>query len=271
MRAACIQMRSGIDPVVNFEAASALIREAAKDGATLIATPEMTGLLQRRPNAFWDAVKSENDDPLIEKFSILSKALGVTLLVGSLAVKTAEKRAANRSFVFGPAGSLLATYDKIHLFDVDLGRGQKWQESAIYDAGDRAVIVEIPGAKLGLTICYDVRFAGLYRALAQGCAQIISVPAAFTVPTGQAHWETLLRARAIETGSYILAPAQGGAHEDGRTTWGRSMIVDPWGEVLACRDNDTPGIIYADLDLDKVEAARRKVPAWGLNKGFAAP
>jgi len=268
MRVACIQMRSGTHPDANFEAARLLIEKAADNGATLIATPEMTGLLQRRPNAFWDAVKFPEDDPLIEKFASLSKRLGVTLLVGSLAVKTAERRAANRSFLFDSSGNLTATYDKIHLFDVDLGRGQKWQESALYDAGDEAVLADIPGAQIGLTICYDVRFAALYRRLAQSGAQIIAVPAAFTAPTGQAHWEVLLRARAIETGSFILAPAQGGLHEDGRTTWGRSMIIGPWGDVLAACDNDTPGIILADLDLADVDAARAKIPAWGLGTAF---
>lgn len=264
-------MRSGIDPDANFEAARALVVQAAKQGASLIATPEMTGLLQRRPNAFWNSVKSQNEDLLVSKFSNLANDLGVTLLVGSLAIRTGEKRAANRSFLFGRDGRLIATYDKIHLFDVNLGRGQKWQESAMYDGGKTAVLSDIDGAKLGLTICYDVRFAGLYRKLAQAGAQIIAVPAAFTVTTGQAHWETLLRARAIETGSFILAPAQGGPHEDGRTTWGRSMIVGPWGDIIAVRDNDTPGIVIADIDLTDADTARAKVPAWGLNAEISGP
>ncbi len=271
MRAACIQMRSGTDPAANFDVASALICRAAADGASLVATPEMTGLLQRRPNAFWDAVKTPEDDPLIAGFSALAKSLGITLLIGSLAVKIAERRAANRSYVFGPDGSTIAQYDKIHLFDVNLGKGQKWQESAIYDAGSRAVTADVDGAKLGLTICYDLRFAALYRALAQSGAQIIAVPAAFTVPTGKAHWETLLRARAIETGSFILAPAQGGKHEDGRVTWGRSMIVGPWGDVMAAAHHDNPGIIQADLDMAEIEAARAKVPAWNLTTKFTGP
>ena len=264
-------MQSGVDPAANFESARALIVQAAEQGATLIATPEMTGLLQRRPNAFWSVVKRQGEDPLIEGFSSLSRDLGVNLLVGSLAVETGDKRAANRSFLFGSDGELIATYDKIHLFDVNLGRGQKWQESAIYDAGEKAVLADIGWAKIGLTICYDLRFSGLYRRLAQAGAQIISVPAAFTAQTGKAHWETLLRARAIETGSFILAPGQGGVHEDGRTTWGHSMIVGPWGDVLALRDNDTPGIIIADLNLSDVEEARTKVPAWGFNDDFTGP
>lgn len=271
MRAACIQMCSGIDPAANFDAASALIRAAAAGGATLIATPEMTGLLQRRPNAFFKTVKTQSEEPLIAGFAGLAKELGITLLIGSLAVQTGERRAANRSFLFGPSGDLLTVYDKIHLFDVNLGKGETWHESAIYDRGDRAVMADINGAKLGLTICYDLRFGHLYRSLAAAGAQIIAAPAAFTRPTGQAHWETLLRARAIETGSYILAPAQVGVHEDGRETWGHSMIVGPWGEVVSVREHDTPGIIFADLDMACVDAARAKVPAWSLSTDFAGP
>lgn len=271
MRVACIQMRSGTDPAANFKAAAGLIRDAARGGAKLIATPEMTGLLQRRPNAFWDAVKTQNNDPLIAGFSALANELGVTLLIGSLAVKTGEKRAANRAFLFAPDGDLTATYDKIHLFDVNLGEGQVWKESAIYDDGEAAMLADIAGVKLGLTICYDLRFPHLYRALAQSGAQIIAVPAAFTVPTGAAHWEILLRARAIETGSYIMAPAQGGVHEDGRETWGHSMIVNPWGAVIALRENDTPGVLFADLDLAQIDAARAKIPAWSFNQTYESP
>lgn len=271
MKAACIQMQSGIDPQANLRAASALIRKAAEQGATLIATPEMTGLLQRQPRLFWDAVKTPENDPLIPAFAALAAELGVTLLIGSLAVKTGEKRAANRAYLFGADGAIIDTYDKIHLFDVELGRGQSWKESAIYDGGSRAVLADTPEVKLGLTICYDVRFPALYNALAKSGAQLIAVPAAFTVPTGQAHWETLLRARAIETGSFILAPAQSGAHEDGRTTWGHSMIINPWGEIIAEQTHDGEGVIMADIDLSEVDAARAKVPAWSLDTPFKTP
>jgi len=271
MRLACIQMRSGIDPHANLSEASRLIREAAEQGATLIATPEMTGLLQRRPKAFLATVKSEAEDPLIPAFAHLAAELGVTLLIGSLATKVSEGRAVNRAFLFGTDGAILASYDKIHLFDVDLGRGQKWQESALYDSGNKAVLTDIDAAKLGLTICYDVRFPPLYKSLAQAGAQIIAVPAAFTKMTGQAHWETLLRARAIETGCFVMAPAQGGLHEDGRETWGHSMIIDPWGEIIAELPHGEPSILLADIDLSEVEAARAKIPAWNLNKTFVAP
>ncbi len=258
-------MRSGVDPAANLAAAETLIREAAAGGATFIATPEMTGLLQRKPKLFWDRVKTENDDPLIPAFAGLAKALGITLLIGSLAVKVGEGRAANRSFLFGPDGKILVRYDKIHMFDVTVSRTETWRESAIYEAGSQPQIIDTPVAKLGLSICYDVRFAELYRHYGREGVQIITVPAAFTVPTGQAHWETLLRARAIETGAFIIAPAQGGAHEDGRTTYGHSMIIDPWGKIIAALDHDEPGILTAEVDLDEVDAARAKIPAWSLD------
>lgn len=271
MKVACIQMCSGADPAANLVAASALIREAAAGGAKLIATPEMTGLLQRKSKLFWQAVKTEADDPLIPAFSALARELKVTLLIGSLAVKTGAARAANRSFLFGPDGELITTYDKIHLFDVDLGRGDTWKESALYDGGDRAVLARTQEANIGLTICYDVRFASLYRVLAQAGAQIIAVPAAFTRPTGEAHWEALIRARGIETGSFIMAPAQVGEHEDGRKTWGQSLIIDPWGCVLAKAGTDAPAIISAQIDLDDCQTARQKIPAWNLEAPFKPP
>lgn len=261
---AAIQMRSGADPAVNMAAAEALIREAAAGGATLIATPEMTGLLQRKPKLFWDVVKTEDEDPLIPAFAALAKELGITLLIGSLAVKVGQGRAANRSYLFGPDGKTLARYDKMHMFDVTVSRTETWRESAIYEAGTSPHIVETPAAKLGLSICYDLRFAELYRHYGRQGAQIITVPAAFTVPTGQAHWEVLLRARAIETGAFIIAPAQGGAHEDGRTTYGHAIIIDPWGAVVAQLGDDEPGVLMAKIDLSEVDAARAKIPAWSL-------
>ena len=271
MRVACLQMRSGVIPQDNFEVMSAYVRKAAAQGASFIATPEMTGLLQRKPKLFWEAVKSQDQDSLIPAYGALAAELGVTLLIGSHAVKVGDKRAGNRAFVFGPDGALIASYDKIHLFDVDLGRGNSWRESALFDAGARAVTAQVGGATLGLSICYDVRFAHLYTALARSGAQIIAVPAAFTVPTGQAHWEVLLRARAIETGSFILAPAQSGDHDDGRSTYGHSMIINPWGEIIAEREEDGAGLIFADLDLEEVTRARAKIPAWSLDKDYKAP
>ncbi len=261
MRIALIQMRSGTDIAANLEDAARRIREAAGQGAEFIATPETTHLVQKDPARLFDVLQHPDDDPALPFFAKLARELGITLLIGSLALRTTGQRAVNRSHLFGPDGQLVAAYDKAHMFDVGLGQGETYSESTNYDAGDRVILSDIPGAKLGLTICYDLRFPYLYRRLAQAGAQIITVPSAFTRPTGKAHWEILLRARAIETGSYILAPAQGGLHEDGRKTWGHSMVVDPWGEVVASLDHDEPGILAADLDLSKVETARARIPS----------
>lgn len=271
IRAAIIQMRSGVDPQANIEAASVLIRAAASDGATLIATPEMTGFLQRKPNDLWATIQSQDNDICVKAFSALAAELGVHLLIGSLAILTGEKRAANRSFVFGPDGGLISTYDKIHMFDVSVSRRETWRESAIYDAGKKMVMADIGEAVLGLTVCYDLRFSKLYRLYAQAGAQIISVPSAFTVPTGRAHWASLLKARAIESASYILAPNQGGLHEDGRSTWGHSEIVGPWGEVVARLAHNEPGFACADLDMEAVATARAKIPAWNTDADFENP
>jgi len=255
-------MRSTADPAVNLAAASELIREAAAGDAEFIATPEMTGLLQRKPKLFWELVNTQDTEPQIDAFGALAAELGITLLIGSLAIKTGEGRAANRSFLFGPDGALLSTYDKMHMFDVTVSRKETWRESAIYDAGKFPAPVDTLAGKLGLSICYDVRFAELYRFYARQNVQIITLPAAFTVPTGQAHWHVLLRARAIETGAFIIAPAQGGAHDDGRTTFGHSLIINPWGEIVAELGHDKPGVLIADIDLSEVAAARAKIPAW---------
>ncbi len=268
MRAACIQLRSGADIEANIEEASALIREASDKGATFIATPEMTHILQRSPNKLFAVIQPEDSDAGVKAFSTLAAELSIDLLIGSMAIQTGERRAANRSFLFGPDGALKARYDKIHLFDVTLSRKETWKESNVYDGGQASSLTNIGSAKLGLTICYDLRFAHLYRQYGQRGAEIIAVPAAFTRPTGEAHWHTLLRARAIETGSFIIAPAQGGDHEDGRTTFGHSLMVNPWGEIIAERDNDTPGILLADINLSEVEEARRKIPAWNHSPDF---
>jgi predicted amidohydrolase len=192
--------------------------------------------------------------------------------MGSGPIATGDGKVFNRSFFFDPDGKIIARYDKINLFDVTLGGTENYRESDTVQGGGQAVVVDGPmGAKLGLTICYDVRFAPLYASLARAGAEIIAVPAAFTVPTGQAHWEILLRARAIETGSFVIAPAQGGHHEDGRATWGHSMIIDPWGKVLAQLEDDEPGFIVADLNLDEVAAARAKIPAWQGGREFKTP
>lgn len=258
---ALIQMRSGIDPQRNLEDAAVLIRQAAADGARLVATPETTHLVQKNANQAFAVMQTQDEDPAIGFFSALANELDIDLLIGSLAIRIGERKAANRSFLFGPDGALKATYDKAHMFDVGLGQGETYLESANYQAGEELVVTEAGGIKLGLSICYDLRFAYLYRALAQAGARVLIVPAAFTRPTGRAHWEVLLRARAIETGSFILAPAQGGLHEDGRRTWGHSMVVGPWGEIIAQLDHDEPGILSARLDMRKSDEARRRVPA----------
>ena len=261
MRCALIQMRSGIDPQANIDTACEMIRRAAQEGADFIATPETTHLVQKDADKAFEVMKTEAEEPAIDIFAALAKALGITLLIGSLAIRVGERKAANRSFLFGADGQILARYDKAHMFDVGLGQGETYRESTNYQAGETLSVTDLGEAKLGLSICYDVRFAYLYRMLAKAGAQIISVPAAFTRPTGRAHWEVLLRARAIETGSYVIAPAQGGLHEDGRKTWGHSMIVGPWGEIVAQLEHSEPAILHADLDMRKVEEARRRIPA----------
>ncbi|MEP3072231.1 carbon-nitrogen hydrolase family protein [Maricaulis sp.] len=268
---ALVQMRSGIDPEANIKDAIRLIRDAAATGAQLVATPETTHLVQKNAAEAFKVLHAPETEPALPAFSALARELGITLLIGSLAVRTPDGRAANRSFLFGPDGALLATYDKAHMFDVGLGKGETYRESDNYAPGDRLVVADTAGARLGLSICYDVRFAYLYRRLAKAGAQILTVPAAFTRPTGRAHWEVLLRARAIETGSYVIAPAQSGLHEDGRKTWGHSMIIGPWGEVVAVRKDAEPGVLSARIDLDKVAEARRRIPALEHDRDLTGP
>ncbi|GGY39661.1 carbon-nitrogen hydrolase family protein [Parvularcula lutaonensis] len=266
MRAAVIQMRSGIDRSRNLEDAEKLIREAAEDGAQLILTPEMTTLLDRNRDRLMASLIEPRPDEE-DFFAELSREVGATLIIGSVPV-LGQQKVANRSMVFSE-GRKIATYDKIHLFDVDLDTGESWRESNLYQEGKEAVLVEGIGAKVGLSICYDLRFPHLYRRLAQAGAEVLTVPAAFTVPTGEAHWEVLLRARAIETGSFVLAAAQGGEHEDGRHTFGHSMIVDPWGSVLDKLSHDSPGVAMADLDLAKVRDVRSRIPSLVLERSPA--
>ena len=270
MKIAAIQMRSGVDIGANLTAAETLIRRAAKEGARFIATPEMTHILQRSPKRLFASIASEENDLGVAHFRALAKELGIDLLIGSLAIKTGPQRAANRSFLCGADGVIKARYDKIHLFDVTVSREETWKESNVYDRGDKAVMANIEGAKLGLSICYDLRFPALYRHYGQSGADIIAVPAAFTRPTGEAHWESLLRARAIETGSFVMAPAQGGTHEDGRTTYGHSRIIGPWGDIRAHLTHDEPGYICTEIDLAEVQEARRRIPAWNHNPDYSA-
>jgi predicted amidohydrolase len=262
-------MRSGTGPEANIAAASAMIRAAAGQGAAFIATPEMTNLLDIRPGMARAKVRREAEDESLPKLRALAAELGVTLLIGSLAIALdEEERFANRSFLIGPDGAILARYDKIHMFDVEVGDGQTYRESRAYRPGEAAVLAGTPFARLGLTICYDVRFPHLYRRLAQAGAEILTIPAAFTRVTGEAHWHVLVRARAIETGSFVIAPAQGGKHEDGRETFGHSLIVSPWGEVLVEADGAEPGIILADIDLGDVAKARGRIPSLGNERAF---
>jgi predicted amidohydrolase len=264
-------MRSGRDPVTNTHDALALIGEAAGAGAALIATPEMTNLVERDPERLLASVVPEADDPSLRAFRNAAREHGRWLLIGSLALAGAVPgRAVNRSFLLAPDGTIAARYDKLHLFDVDLPGRESYRESATYDAGKEAVAVEAAGLSLGLSICYDLRFPALYRALAEDGAQVLTVPAAFTRRTGEAHWHVLLRARAIETGSFVLAPAQGGKHEDGRSTFGHSLIVSPWGEVLA-EGGTEPGIVTAEIDPGAVEAARTSIPSLAHSRPFDGP
>ncbi|HAW57161.1 MULTISPECIES: carbon-nitrogen hydrolase family protein [unclassified Hyphomonas] len=264
VRVACVQMRSGVEIAPNIVAASDLIRDAAGQGAQLVATPEMTNLLDIRPGKARPKIAPEADDQTLGAMRGLAAELGIWMLIGSIAVTLAgEDRLANRSVLIAPDGSVRARYDKIHMFDVEVGDGQSYRESRAYRPGERAVLAETEFGKLGMTICYDVRFPHLYRKLAQAGAGILTIPAAFTRVTGKAHWHVLVRARAIETGSFVIAPAQGGKHEDGRETFGHSLIVSPWGEVLAEKADAEPGVILADLDLDAVAKARRRIPSLG--------
>ncbi len=260
IKAACVQLNSGPEIAGSLAAAEAFIREAAASGAQFIATPENTCHVRWPLELNLESAPSQDEHPGVALFSDLAAELGVWLLIGSLVVKLSDGRLANRSFLFSDNGALVATYDKIHMFDVQVSSGEVYEESATVRPGGKAVVADAGFAKLGLSICYDVRFPHLYRDLAKAGAEMLMVPAAFTVATGKAHWETLLRARAIETGSFVVAPGQVGEHENGRKTWGHSMIVNPWGEVIA-QASDKSGVILADLNLSLVSRARKTIPA----------
>ena len=269
-KVACVQLNAARDIAPNIATASALIREAKAKGAQFILTPENTGMIEPKRPMMLEKARSESEHPGIPAFGALAAELGVWLLIGSLQIKLDAATCANRSFLFDDKGRVAARYDKIHMFDVDLKAGESYRESATFRPGDRAVTAETPWGVVGLTVCYDVRFAHLYRALAQAGACFLTVPAAFTVPTGKAHWHTLLRARAIETGSYVFAPAQCGEHAEGRKTYGHSLIVSPWGEVLA-DGGEEPGVIYADVDPAKVGEVRAMIPALRHDRKFTGP
>ena len=269
-KVALVQMTSDREVEPNIETASRMIREARGAGAELILTPENTSMIEPHRKLILEKAKEESDHPAIPAFRALAAETGAWLLIGSLTIKLDEVSCANRCYLFSPAGEIVARYDKIHMFDVDLAGGESYRESATFRPGNRAVVADLPFGRLGLTICYDLRFPYLYRALAQAGASFLSVPAAFTVPTGRAHWHVLLRARAIETGCFVLAPAQCGTHAEGRRTYGHSLVVSPWGEVLA-DGGEEPGLVLAEIDPAKVEEARRMVPALTHDRAFTGP
>lgn len=260
VRVAAVQMRSGISPDENAVWFESMVREAAGAGATYVQTPEMTGAMVRDKDARQALFSSQDRDIIASTAARLARELAIHLHVGSTAIKRPDGKLANRALLFGPDGGLIAIYDKIHMFDVDLDNGESWRESSAYEPGTQAVVADLPFGKLGFAICYDLRFPQLFRAEALAGAEILTVPAAFTRQTGQAHWHTLIRARAIENGAFVVAAAQGGLHQDGRETFGHSMIVDPWGRILAEADHEEPGVIVAEIDLAQAAAARQKIP-----------
>ena len=275
LRVGLIQTRTPATHAAALAHVAPLVREAAAQGAQFILTPEGVNVLQKDRAKLLPTLVSLEDDPVVLGLRDLARELGVWIDVGSALVQREDGpdggKAANRQAVIDPTGAIVATYDKLHMFDVDLPTGETARESATYEPGERAVVVETPLGAFGLTICYDMRFPALHRALALGGAKILTVPAAFTRPTGEAHWDILLRARAIETGSFVLAAAQGGFHEDGRGTWGRSIVVGPWGEVIAKLDHDEPGVLVADLDLAAADKARAAIPALKNARAFTGP
>lgn len=270
LRAALVQVNAGPEILPNLETAGRLVRNAVADGAQLVCLPENVSLMAQGRDKILARVKPEESHPGVPFFRDLARDTGAWIMTGTLGCLLEDGRVANRAFVIAPTGDIVARYDKIHMFDVDLAGGESYRESATYRPGERAVVAPTPWGGLGLSICYDVRFAYLYRALAKAGASLITVPAAFTVPTGKAHWHVLLRARAIETGCFVLAPAQTGLHDGNRGTYGHSLIISPWGEVLADAGEGV-GHIIADLDLSKVAEARRMVPSLGHDRTFDGP
>ncbi len=266
-KAACIQTNSARDVAPNLEAVAPLVRAARDAGADFILTPENVSMLEPRSRLLREKAMPEEDHPALPAFRDLAREVGAWLLVGSLAVRLEGGGIANRSYLLDADGAIVARYDKIHMFDVDLDGGERYRESAIYAPGDRAVVAETPWGRVGMTVCYDLRFPHLYRSLAKAGADILTVPAAFTRTTGRAHWHVLLRARAIETGCFVIAPAQCGDHAEGRQTFGHSLIIDPWGRVLA-DGGEEPGIVAADIDPAAVAETRRKIPSLGHDRDY---
>lgn len=261
MKIAVLQMTAGIDPAENAAALVQAVRDAREGGAEMLFTPEMSNMIDRNRARAAGTIRSEGEDFVLAQLCAAAAEHGLWVHLGSLAVKgdVPDGKWRNRAFVIAPDGSIAARYDKIHLFDVDLASGESWRESAVYEGGAQAVAVRLPTAILGLSICYDIRFSAVYSALSRAGADIIAVPAAFTVPTGQAHWHVLLRARAIESACFVVAAAQTGTHQDGRSTYGHSLVIDPWGDVLLDMGEE-PGLGFADLDLARIAEVRNRVP-----------
>jgi deaminated glutathione amidase len=268
--AACVQMTAQREFEPNIKAASDLVRRARDAGADFILTPEITAMFEPKRELHLAKAKAEAENPALAAFRDLAKETGAWLLIGSMAIKLEAERLANRSFLLTPDGEIAARYDKIHMFDVDLKNGETYRESALYRPGETPVLAELPWGTLGMTVCYDLRFPYLYRALAQAGADFLTIPAAFTVPTGTAHWHVLQRARAIETACFVLAPAQWGEHAEGRKTYGHSLIVDPWGEILADAGEGV-GFVTAEIDPAKIAEARRMVPALRHDRALSVP
>ena len=266
-RVGLIQMRSGRTPQANIDAAAKLIGEAKTGGADYVQTPEMTNIMEASREKLFAAIVPEENDATLATFRELARALGIFVHVGSLAVKASADKAVNRSFLIDRRGDIAARYDKIHMFDVDLKGGESYRESRSYRPGELAVLSDLPWGRLGLTICYDLRFPALYRALAEAGATFLAIPSAFTRQTGEAHWHVLMRARAIENGSFVFAAAQGGDHENGRATFGHSLVVDPWGRVIA-EGGTEPGVVFADIDPAEVATARARVPSLQHGRRF---
>jgi predicted amidohydrolase len=262
-----VSMRSGFSPAANLDDAIGLIRQAKENGADYVQTPEMTNIMDIKRERLFAAMVGEEDDKSLARLRELARELGIFIHIGSLGVKVSPERAANRSFLIDRQGEIAARYDKIHMFDVDLANGESYRESRNFRPGEHAVVADLPWGRIGLSICYDLRFPALYRALAEAGASFIAIPAAFTKQTGEAHWHILIRARAIENGCYVMAAAQGGMHENGRATFGHSLIVDPWGRIVA-EGGTEPGVVMATIDPAEVANARGRVPSLQHGRRF---
>src|SRR5712675_1476367 len=266
-RVGLVQMRAGRTPAANLDAVTKLIGEAKDGGADYVQTPEMTNIMEVSREKLFATIVPEENDASLATFRELARKLSIHLHIGSLAVKATVDKAANRGFLIDPRGEIVARYDKIHMFDVDLANGESYRESRTFRPGENGVVADLPWGRIGLTICYDLRFPSLYRALAEAGASFIAIPAAFTKQTGEAHWHILLRARAIENGCYVMAATQGGMHENGRATFGHSLIVDPWGRIVA-EGGTEPGVVMATIDPAEVANARGRVPSLQHGRRF---